>query len=204
MLNFSRQCSIIYALRYSDALQIKPPIDLKSFKRYVDHRHARFRNCDEADRFKDILNEQHHNIHHTIKREDKEQVLNFLDIKVKNNKSGQYEFSIHGKEAITNVQIKKISSHDLKIQCGIIKCFTHRVFPICRKTNIGQELKFLTKVLNEYEYPEVTKIIAEIKAKLQTDIHTRIRTSNANELPLTTMNNQQTIILPWIPGLSPK
>ena len=190
------------------ALQINPPIILKSFKRYVDDSHVRFRNFEEADRFKDILNEQHHNIKYTIEREDKDKVLNFLDIKIKNDKSGQYEFSIHRKEAITNVQIKKNSSHDPKIQCGIIKGFIHRAFAICSKTHIEQELKFLTEVFieNGYEYSEIIKSIADIKNKFQTNIHTMTQPSNTNEpeLPSSTINNQQTITLPWIPGLSPK
>ena len=37
--------------------------------------------------------------------ENEEKCLNFLDIKTKNN-NGRYEFDVHRKPALTNVQIK--------------------------------------------------------------------------------------------------
>ena len=190
------------------ALSISPAIFIKSFKRYVDDSHARFNNFEEADRFKDILNQQHENIKYTIEREDKEKVLNFLDVRIKNDLSGKYEFGIHRKEAITNVQIKKNSSHDPKIQYGVIKGFVHRAFTICSKTHIEQELKFLTEVFieNGYEESEITNIIAKVRTKHQSNNNTVIQPSNTNDLevPLPDTNNCQTITLPWIPGLSPK
>ena len=42
----------------------------------------------------------------SFKRHDDNYAINRKDKGIKNNKPGQYEFSIHRKEAITNVHIK--------------------------------------------------------------------------------------------------
>ena len=44
------------------ALLVHPPIDLKSFKRFIDDVHARFPSFEKAKGFKDILIEQHQKI----------------------------------------------------------------------------------------------------------------------------------------------
>ena len=89
------------------ALLVHPPIELKSFKRYVDDVHARFSSIEKAEVFKGILNEQHPNIKYTMEEEDQDKVLNFLDVRLKNDQTGKYEFGVHRKDAITNVQDKK-------------------------------------------------------------------------------------------------
>ena len=38
-------------------------------------------------------------------QEDEEKVLNFLDVRI-TIQSGKYEFGVHRKDAITNVQVK--------------------------------------------------------------------------------------------------
>ncbi|XP_065642427.1 uncharacterized protein LOC136074056 [Hydra vulgaris] len=95
------------------ALKNNPLIDLKSFYRNVDDSHARFPNIAHANQFKRILNQQHPKIQYTIELENDKKTLNFLDISKINNKSGKYEFKIHRKNAITNIQVKATSNHDL-------------------------------------------------------------------------------------------
>ena len=176
------------------ALLVNPPIALKSLRRFVDDIHARFSSLEEADKFKDILNKQHPKIQYTIEREDKDKVLNFLDVKIKNNKQGKYEFSIHRKKAITNIQVKKHSSHDPNIQTGIIKGFVNRALTICSEIHIEEELKFLIDMFieNGYESSEVERIITQVRNKRRPNI----------EIP--TQPDKKTITLPWIPGVSPK
>ncbi|XP_065662793.1 uncharacterized protein LOC136085418 [Hydra vulgaris] len=65
------------------AKKLNPPLDLKSYLRYVDDSHARFSNIQEAEKFKIILNKQHPAIQYTIETENHNKTLNFLDI---NNK----------------------------------------------------------------------------------------------------------------------
>ncbi|XP_057316880.1 uncharacterized protein LOC130657913 [Hydractinia symbiolongicarpus] len=50
----------------SVALQRNPPVAPKSFKRYVDDSHARFKNLEEAKSFQNIMNEQNDNIKYTM------------------------------------------------------------------------------------------------------------------------------------------
>ena len=53
-----------------------------------------------------------------MEQEDEGKTLNFLDVTIKNNMIGKYEFEVHRKNAITNVQVKKHSNHlkDLLIE----------------------------------------------------------------------------------------
>ena len=51
------------------AMTLNPPLDLKSYLRYVDDSHARFSNIQEAEQFQTILNKQHPAIQYTIEIE---------------------------------------------------------------------------------------------------------------------------------------
>ena len=137
-----------------------------------------------------------------MEREDNDKVLNFLDVKIKNNKHGKYEFSVHRKDAITNIQVKKHSCHDPNIQAGIIKGFVNRALTICTELHIEEELKFLLDVFveNGYENSDVQRIIDEVRNKRVLNVETPTQ-GNSNT---STDMNQKTITLPWIPGVSPK
>ena len=89
-----------------DALYHQANIEVLSFYRYVDDSHARFNNIDCAIQFQNLLNKQHNKIQYTIDKEDRNKVLQFLDIKMINNGTGKYEFDVYRKDAITNVQVK--------------------------------------------------------------------------------------------------
>ena len=43
---------------------------------------------------------------YTMEEEDQDKVLNFLDVRMKNDQTGKYEFGVHRKDAVINVQVK--------------------------------------------------------------------------------------------------
>ena len=84
-------------------------ISIKTYRRYVDDSHARFESKDCSMKFLDVLNQQDPQIQYTMEEQSEADQLSFLDVTVINNKEGRYDFKIHRKEAITNVQIQKSS-----------------------------------------------------------------------------------------------
>ena len=181
------------------ALQSNPVIEIKSYKRYVDDSHARFKNNDDANKFHSILNQLHPNIKYTIDYEGQNKDLNYLDISIMNQGNGHYEFKIYRKDAVTNVQIRPHSNHDPKTKDGVFNGFVHRAFKNCSQKYINEELKFLVDVFveNGYDMIKLNKIIENVKNKYNQPQSVSIENS-ANE------NIMQVITLPWIPGLSPK
>ena len=188
---------VIEGKAINEALFEQPPINLKSFRRFVDDSHARFPLIECAGRFHDILNKQNDKIQYTMETENGDKTLEFLDIKIINNGQGQYEFDVFRKKAITNVQVKPNSGHDPKIMNGTFKGFVHRAFKICSENYIQHELQFLINVFieNGYKENELKRIIEEVKKKFNRQNAT-LQNNNESLLP--------TISLPWIPGVSPK
>ncbi|XP_065654882.1 uncharacterized protein LOC136081490 [Hydra vulgaris] len=123
----------------------------------------------------------------------------FIFICIINNKSGKYEFKIHRKNAITNIQVKATSNHDPQILNGIFKGFVHRAFNVCSQKHIENELKFLIQVFveNGYKQSNLIKIIKEIKRKNKKSLKTTKNNENVT-------STYPTISLPWVPILSPK
>ena len=80
-----------------------------TYKRYVDDNHARFERVHQSHSFLNILNKQNKAIKHTMEKEDQSRKLNFLDVTIIITGAGKYQFKIHRKNAITNVQIKPYS-----------------------------------------------------------------------------------------------
>ena len=78
----------------------------KTFKRFVDDRHARFNNREQLLQFLDILASQDPSIQYTIEFKNENKQLNFLDITVTNTGNNSYDFKIFRKTSITIVQIK--------------------------------------------------------------------------------------------------
>ena len=76
-----------------------------AYRRYVDDTHARFESKEQCRKFRKILNKLDKHIQFTVEDENGEKCLNFLGIKTKNN-NGRYDFDVHLKPALTNVQIK--------------------------------------------------------------------------------------------------
>ena len=123
-------------------------------KRYVDDSHDRFGTKRKAEKFLSILNSIDPKIQFTAEYEDENKSLNFLDITITNNGTGKYEFKVHRKEAITNVQIKPDSCHDEKVKYGVFKGFVHRARKICSEKYIEEELEFLVSMFMENGYEE--------------------------------------------------
>lgn len=178
------------------AQQHNPPTAPKSFVRYVDDSHARFENMEAATQFHQILNEQDHHIKYTMETEDSSKSIQFLDLNITNKGDGHYEYKIHRKNAITNVQIKPHSGHDPKVLKGIFTGFLHRAYTVCKDRQLDEEIKFLITcfVENGYKEHELKRIATTFKQKREANNEQLQQTD-----PLTNI-----VTLPWIPGLSPK
>ena len=123
-------------------------------KRYVDDSHDRFATKRKSEEFLNILNSIDEKIQFTAEYEDDNKTLNFLDTTIINNGLGKYEFKIHRKDAITNVQLKPDSCHEEKVKYGVFKGFIHRAKTICSEKYLKDELEFLIKVFVENGYEE--------------------------------------------------
>ncbi|XP_047124298.1 uncharacterized protein LOC124807001 [Hydra vulgaris] len=173
-------------LQYHEEKAIKmattmiPLIDIKSFPRYVDNSHAR----------------QHLSLKYTIEVENKNKILNFLDITIINNTQGKYEFKVDRKDAIINIQIKPHSNHDPKILKAIFKEYIHRAYSICSENHLKDEINFLIQVFTENGYDEI--MLKDISNQVR-----KKRFANKNVIP-SNSNNLSTISLPWIPIISPR
>lgn len=163
----------------------------KSYKRYVDDTHSRFRNQPMSEKFLDILNEQDPAIQFTIEHQH-DGTLNFLDTTIINNKSGKYEFKVFRKDAITNVQVKPDSGIDPKIIDGIFKGFLIRAKRICSEKYLNQEIDFLLNMFveNGHDRKSLQKIIANLNKP-------RIQNDNENI-------HDNFIKMPWVPRIGPK
>ena len=102
----------------------------KTYRRYVDDTHARFKFKEQSREFQKILNKQDRHIQFTIEDENEEKCLNFLDIKIEKS-NGRYEFDVHRKSALTNVQIKPHSCIPPDTIASIFKGFLARATKIC-------------------------------------------------------------------------
>ncbi|XP_065671904.1 uncharacterized protein LOC136089751 [Hydra vulgaris] len=118
----------------------------KIYKRYVDDCHARFASIKQQQMFLNILREQHPAIKYTVELENDLKQLNFLDINITNTGSGAYEFQIHRKEAITNVQLKPNSNINPNIIIGVFKGFLCRAKRICSQKHLQKKIDFLIDI----------------------------------------------------------
>ncbi|XP_047137571.2 uncharacterized protein LOC124814063 [Hydra vulgaris] len=103
----------------------------KTFVRYVDDCHARFNSIKQQQMFLNILNEQNPAIKYIVELENYQKQLNFLDVNITNTIHGAYEFQIHRKEAITNIQLKPNSNINPNIITGVFKGFLCRAKRLC-------------------------------------------------------------------------
>ena len=172
------------------AKNLPVPVNPITHRRYVDDSHDRFNTKTHSQQFLAILNDQEPRVQYTAEYEDEFKRLNYLDIKVINSGNGKYDFNIHRKEAITNVQIKPESCHDEKVKTDVFKGYIYRANKICSKKYLEEEINFIKDVFiqNGYEENKLDKLIEDMRKKTNTqknDSDTKKYTS-----------------LPWIPGLS--
>ena len=185
------------AKAFREALHQQPPLQPKTFRRFVDDSHSRFQLLLEAQNFRTVLNRQDPRVQYTMEVEKEDKSLAFLRIRTVNSGKGRYEFDVYRKEAITNVQVKPNSCHDPRILQGIFKGFVHQAFKICSKNYLEKELEFLTSVFleNGYEKKDLSKIIADIRRKFNEQDAVQVEGE---------VDTKPTVTLPWIPGVSPK
>ena len=172
-------------------------IQPKTFKRYVDHSHARFPSKHQANNFKEIL-KQNPAIQYTIEYENGYKSLNFLDINITNTINNKYEFKVHRKKAITNIHIKPTSCIDPHTMKSIFKGFLHRAHSICSEKYIKEEEKLLIDMFAENGHNKqlLKNLVVEYNNKK----------NNKNNHENKTQNEDYTNLkkLPWIPNISPK
>ena len=182
-----------------EALREQPPYSPITFYRYVDDSHSRFDEITQPGRFLNKLKQQDERVQYTMEVENVEKELDYLEIKTMNKGTGNYEFDVYRKAAITNVQVKPNSSHDPKILRGIFKGFLKRANRICSAEFREKEVEFLVEVFveNGYKRENLLRIVEETKLT-----STIPEVSNAT-LPEETQPGE-TITLPWIPGVSPR
>ena len=148
-----------------------------------------------ATQFHQILNEQEPHISYTMEIEDNNKSIQFLDLNIVNNGDSRYEYKIHRKNAITNVQIKPHSGHDPKVLKGIFTCFLHRTYTVCEGHHLEDEINFLITCFSEngYKNQQLKQIAETFKQKWHNTDH-----SQQNQL------NTNIVTLPWVPVLCPK
>ena len=156
-------------------------------KRYVDDSHDRFATKRKSEKFLNILNSIEEKIQFTAEYEDENKTLNFLDTTIINNGKGKYEFKVHRKDAITNVQVKPNSCHDEKIKYGVFKGFIHRARSICSEQYLQEELEFLIKVFEEngYEENKLRQVMQKFLANKTKEV----------------MDTKKFVSLPFVPNL---
>ena len=138
----------------------------KTYRQYVDDTHVRFTSKEQPCEFQNILNKQDKHIQFTIEDENEEKCLNFLDIKIKNN-NGRYEFDVHRKPALTNVQIKSHSCIPPDTITSIFKGFLARATKICSEKYLREEIEYLTDIFceNGHDRKTLQKIINSFEKK---------------------------------------
>ncbi|XP_065665092.1 uncharacterized protein LOC136086710 [Hydra vulgaris] len=109
----------------------------KSFKRYVDDSHARFDSLEKHDKFLELLNQQDPAIQYTSEIKNKRKELNFLDITIINTNNFYYDFKIHRKPAITNIQIKPNSNINPAITSGVFKALITKNYLKIKNNPVG-------------------------------------------------------------------
>ncbi|XP_065668102.1 uncharacterized protein LOC136088337 [Hydra vulgaris] len=169
----------------------------KTYRRYVDDSHARFDSIQNHDKFLELLNEQDPTIKYTSEKENNKKELNFLDITVTNTNNSYYNFKIHRKSAITNIQIKPTSNVNPKIVMGVFKGFLSRAVKICSKKYLDDEIQFLINMFAENGHDRL-----KLETTAKNYIQKRINLSKINYNKTETF--KYTVKLPWLPRIGPK
>jgi hypothetical protein len=170
---------------------------VKSYRRYVDDSHGRFKSIQEAEMFKEILNRQDPAIIYTMEMESEQGQLNFLDVTIINSRLGHYLFKIYRKPAITNVQIKPNSCVDPRVAKATFLGFLSRAEKLCSHQFIQDEVDFLLDNFTENGHNRNDLEVIVNKRKYR---QPHLKDSNQEK-----QHEQQPIaVLPWIPGISPK
>ena len=95
------------------------------------------------------MNAQDEKIQYTIEKENSNAELSFLDVTVQNDRQGSYNFNVHRKKAITNLQMKPTSSVNPELVKGVFKGFLVRAKRLCSPQYLQQEIQFLINIFVE-------------------------------------------------------
>ena len=105
-------------------------------------------------------------------KENQSQTLYFLDVTITNTGGGKYEFKIHRKNTITNVQIKPHSFVNPALIRVIFKGFVSRAKKLCSEKYLDEELNFLIDMFieNGHDRNYLNSIIKHLKLKTHRNI----------------------------------
>ena len=125
-----------------------------------------------------------------MEKEDQSRKLSFLDLTIINTGTVKYEFKIHRKNAIINVQIKPHSYVNPVLIRGIFKGFLSRAKKLCSEKYLDDELNFLVDMFveNRHDRNHLYSIIRE----------------NKHQAPKYENTDSNIVKLPWIPIIGPK
>ena len=161
-----------------------------TYKGYVDDSYAKFKAVHQSHSFLNILNEQNKGIKYIMEKEDHSRKLNFLDLTIINTGTGKYEFKIHRKNPITNVQIKPHSYVNPALIRDIFKKFASRANKLCSEKYLDGKSNFLADefVGNGHDRNHLYSIIQE----------------NRHQAPKYENTDSNIVKLPWIAITEPR
>ena len=148
---------------------------VKSWDRFVDDTCVIVKFKENADQILNFLNEQHNKIKFTLETE-KDNSLNFLDVKIKRKDNLCLETSTYRKPTFTGVMLNWNSLTSIRYKTGLIKCLLDRLNKICSSEQQKEiEMAQLRLILLNNNYP--SKIIDkefEKFLKYKTSLNTEI------------------------------
>ena len=115
-----------------------------------------------------------------------------MDINVTNNINNKYEFKVHRKNPITNIDIKPTLCIDPNITKSVFKSLLHRAHSICSKKYIKEGEKFLIDMFveNGHNKQLLKNLVIKYDNKKSNKNNENGDYKNLNKLP-------------WVPNISP-
>ena len=89
----------------------------------------------------------------------------YLNLFITNNGTDSYDFKIFRKPAITNVEIKSNSNMSPNVYASVFKGFLSRVYKICSKRYIDEEIQFLMDVFTQKGKLSLVSLVIKEKLK---------------------------------------
>ena len=125
-----------------------------------------------------------------MEEEDQSRKLNFLDVTIIKTGTRKYEFKIHRKNAITNVQLKPHSYVNPALIRDIFQGFVSRAKKLCSEKYLDDKLNFFVDIVveNRHDQNHLYSIIQE----------------NTHQAPKSENTDCNIIKVTWIPIIRPK
>ena len=128
-------------------------LGVKLWWRYVDDTFIIIKNKELADKILEFLNKQHDTIKFTMEKETND-IINFLDVKIKRGSENSISTSTYRKPTFTGVMLNWNSLTSIKYKKGLIRCLLDRSNKIC--SSIEQkiiEMEEIRNILLKNNYP---------------------------------------------------